>query len=142
MAPAPCSLKESVLDFFTPPNGACKARPVEIWLILNFLGLEGGWGRAIVIECVHHLARTVVFFMPMNLGSQEGGNYAIFYALGYDKMGHDPLEIGVSISLIRRIREMVWAAVGWGVLMALSHGKFSKTAVGSESQAPLQEIVK
>jgi putative membrane protein len=93
---------------------------VEIYLILTFLGLPGDWRHALVIECLHHLVRTIVFFMPMNLGNQEGGNYAIFHALGYEERGYDPLEIGVGISLIRRIRELAWASAGWVALMILA----------------------
>jgi|GEM_PF-75222 len=105
---------------------------VEIYVILQLLDVQAGWGEALAIECLHHLVRTVVFWMPMNLGNQEGGNYAIFLAF------FDNPELGVAVSLIRRIRELGWAGIGWCVLLVFTQGKLTKQLF-SESAEKLEK---
>ncbi len=110
---------------------------IEIYLILSFLGLFRddasllfGWDYAVLINVAHHLSRTVSFFLPYNLGTQEGGNYGIFEALRYA----NALEIGVSVSIIRRIRELIWSAIGWVALLALNHHALSRAMKSAKTK--------
>jgi putative membrane protein len=85
----------------------------EVWLTLYFLGVELHFGEALVIESLGQAVRAVVFFIPGALGVQEGGFMAIGLLFGLGP------EVGLSLSLIRRIRELalgVPALIAWQAL--------------------------
>jgi uncharacterized protein (TIRG00374 family) len=79
---------------------------VEAWLILWFLGTPVSLVTAIVIEAFGTGIRFATFLVPGSVGVLEGGYAATFAALGLGSTA------GVSFSLVRRIREAVWAALG------------------------------
>jgi hypothetical protein len=58
------------------------------------------------------LVRAGSFFIPLSLGAQEGGLILIFTSLGMAG------PMGLAVSFVRRIRELVWIALGlllgWG----------------------------
>jgi glycosyltransferase 2 family protein len=78
----------------------------EAWLILKFLGTPVSLLTATVIEAFGTGIRFATFLIPGSLGALEGGYAATFAALGLGGT------MGVSFSLVRRIREIVWIAVG------------------------------
>lgn len=84
---------------------------LEVYLIIIFLGLPLNMLDATMIETLHQLIRGLAFWVPGNIGTQEGGNFFIFTLFGLDGA------VGLSVSLIRRIRELLWAALGWGILV-------------------------
>jgi glycosyltransferase 2 family protein len=88
------------------------AGSVEVWLALRFLGSPVDLGTAIVIEAFASAIRSATFLIPASLGVQEGGLVGIFFALGLDASA------GLSFGLIRRMRELAWALVGYGFLAA------------------------
>ena len=61
---------------------------------------------ATVIEAFGTGIRFATFLIPGSLGVLEGGYAATFAALGLGGT------MGVSFSLVRRLREIVWVAVG------------------------------
>ncbi|MBI4391918.1 MAG: hypothetical protein HY575_08510, partial [candidate division NC10 bacterium] len=67
---------------------------------------------ALALEAGHQLSRAAGFFIPAKLGAQEGGNLLVFSALGF------PAALGVAVSLLRRVRELAWVAVGLVLLAA------------------------
>jgi uncharacterized protein (TIRG00374 family) len=79
---------------------------VEVWLILWLLGTPVSLATATVIEAFATGIRFATFFIPASLGVLEGGYAATFAALGLGST------VGVSLSLVRRIREVVWTALG------------------------------
>jgi uncharacterized protein (TIRG00374 family) len=79
---------------------------VEAWLILRFLGMPVSWITATVIEAFGTGIRFATFLVPGSIGVLEGGYAATFAALGLGSTA------GVSFSLVRRIREAVWVAIG------------------------------
>jgi glycosyltransferase 2 family protein len=79
---------------------------VETWMILKFLGTPVPLVTATVIEAFGTGIRFATFMIPGSLGAQEGGFAATFAALGLGGT------MGVSFSLVRRIREIVWIAAG------------------------------
>lgn len=79
---------------------------VEVYIILYFMGVRVDWVRAFVIEVFMKTANSAFFFVPAAIGVQEGAGYAALAALG---MGG---EIGVALSVIKRIREIFWAGFG------------------------------
>jgi putative membrane protein len=83
---------------------------VEVWLILHFLGIEGGWKTAITIEVLAQALDAALFFVPARAGTQEGGIVLIFTFLGL------PPATGLALAIIRRLRQLSWASVGLVVL--------------------------
>jgi uncharacterized protein (TIRG00374 family) len=79
---------------------------VETWLILRFLGVPVSPTAATVIEAFGTAVRFATFLIPASLGALEGGYVVTFAALGLGAT------TAVSFSLIRRIREAVWVALG------------------------------
>jgi putative membrane protein len=73
---------------------------VEVWLTLRFLGAHTGLIPALIIETMGQALRSAAFIVPGALGVQEAG----FLVLG-TIFGLAP-ETGLSISLVRRIREL------------------------------------
>lgn len=84
---------------------------LEIYFILKFLGISLGFLDAFMIESLHQLIRGLAFMVPANLGTQEGGNLFIFTLFGLGAV------LGLSVSLIRRIRELTWSGMGWVILV-------------------------
>lgn len=84
----------------------------ETWFILWLLGIPVSPTTAVVIEACGTAVRFVTFFIPGHLGALEGGNVAVFMALGLDPAA------GMSAILIRRVREAAWIGLGFLVLRA------------------------
>jgi glycosyltransferase 2 family protein len=103
---------------------------LEIYLILWLLALPATFTLALTIETLSQVIDAVLFFVPAKLGTQEGGKMLIFTALGIDATK------GLSLGLLRRIRELVWAAVG---LLILWHSQLglSDARSAAATEAPL-----
>jgi len=87
---------------------------LEIYLVLNFLGLPVTLLTAVVMESFGAAVKFASFMIPGSLGVLEGGNMAIFAAFGYGGA------VGLSYTLVRRLREGAWAGAGLLALAALS----------------------
>ena len=83
---------------------------VETALVLWLLGAPVAFRQCVVIEALAIVLDTVLFIVPARLGTQEGGKYAIFRFLRLDPA------LGFALGLVRRLRELVWAVAGLGVL--------------------------
>ena len=84
---------------------------VETWLFLNVLKIPASLTTALVIETLGSAVRFATFFVPGSLGALEGANTAAFAALGLGA------EAGLAFSLLRRLRQVVWIAIGVLVLL-------------------------
>jgi hypothetical protein len=82
---------------------------VEARLILFLLNVPVTWCQAFAIEALSVAIEAILFFVPAKMGTQEGGKYVIFAALGLD-----PAK-GFALGFVRRLRELAWAAVGLGI---------------------------
>jgi putative membrane protein len=83
---------------------------LEIYLMLWFLGLPASIHHALTIEVLSVAIDATLFFVPGKVGTQEGGKVLIFTLLGLD-----PAK-GLSVGILRRIRELSWALVGLAIL--------------------------
>ena len=83
---------------------------LEIWLILYLLKTPVSAGVALVIEAFGTGISFATFFLPVEIGIDEGGAVATFLAL------HMSGATGMSLSLVRRVREMSWIALGLLIL--------------------------
>ena len=97
-----------VLSFFLHLGGWA-AGSVETYILFYILGSPISWTQAFDVEALLQMLRTASFFIPGNLGAQEAG-------LGLmAKWAGASLSLGVGISLLKRLRQLVWTAVGFAV---------------------------
>jgi len=87
---------------------------LESYCILHFLGFPVSLGLATVVDAFGAGVGFAAFFIPARLGAQEAGDVAVFTALGFGAPA------GLAFSLVRRLREVLWAAVGFVALAVLS----------------------
>jgi len=78
----------------------------EVFLIFFLMKHPLGWGSALCLDGLAMLFTGLGFMIPASLGVQDGGN--LLLALGF-RLG---AALGVAFSIIRRVREAVWLAVG------------------------------
>ncbi len=83
---------------------------VEVYLTFWVLGYPIGISEAVMIEAVLQLVRSVTFFIPGNLGSQEGA-YVLF---GVALTG-TAASVGLGAAIVRRIRELILLLLGFGI---------------------------
>jgi uncharacterized membrane protein YbhN (UPF0104 family) len=86
---------------------------LEIYLVLGFLGTPVSLGTALVIESFGAAVKFASFMIPASLGALEGGYVAFFSAFGLGGAA------GLSYVLVRRMRELTWAALGYLAMSAL-----------------------
>jgi hypothetical protein len=85
---------------------------LEFLIIARGIGHPVSFGAAFLIGGFSSLVVNLFFFMPFNVGSKEGGLYAIFAALGL------PSRLGVAAAVISRIRELSWILIGLLLVLA------------------------
>jgi uncharacterized membrane protein YbhN (UPF0104 family) len=83
---------------------------VEFWLILLSLGYTVGYFEAFLIGSFASFVLNLLFFIPFALGAKESGVLAVVAALGM------PAGAGFYASLLTRIREIVWIAIGLALI--------------------------
>jgi uncharacterized membrane protein YbhN (UPF0104 family) len=79
---------------------------LEVLLMMQAVGRPVTFGQSVLIESIQSLVGNLLFFMPMQMGSREGGIVIVFGILSL------PLAYGVYVSLCKRIRELFWILVG------------------------------
>lgn len=90
---------------------------LEVYLILWLLGLPISLTTAVIIEAFSSAIRAAGFLVPGAIGVEEGGNVAVFLALGLTAEG------ALSFSVIRRIRELVVIVAGLAALAVVRRGR-------------------
>ena len=86
---------------------------LEAVVVLWALRIDAPAVTAMVIEALGSGVRFATFLVPASLGAFEGANAAAFGALGFGAGA------GLAFSLVRRARQLVWVAIGIGVLFAM-----------------------
>lgn len=79
---------------------------LEVYIALKILGVDLSMTAAFVVQSLLQAVKTVSFFIPGNLGAQEGGLAYLLAHFGF------PAASGVALSLIKRVRQFFWAAIG------------------------------
>jgi uncharacterized protein (TIRG00374 family) len=80
---------------------------LEIYLVVQFLRVPISPLAAFGIGALGTAVKFFSFMLPASLGALEGGNVAIFAAFGLSGA------TGLTYTLIRRLREIVWIAGGF-----------------------------
>jgi glycosyltransferase 2 family protein len=104
---------------------------VEIYLILRGIGSPVGWRMALALEAGSALLDGILFFVPAKVGTQEGGKVALFAALGLDPAR------GLTVGVVRRIRELFYATLGLaalGWLSARPHPALASASASADDQ--------
>jgi len=91
---------------------------LEIFFILKMMTPHVNFWDCILIQAFSSLFANVFFFSPMQLGAREGGLAIITSTLSM-KSG-----FGVTTGLITRVRELIWIAIGLGI-MKIGNGKIT-----------------
>lgn len=79
---------------------------LEVYLIFYLLGHPLSLLTSLGLDALAILITSMGFFIPGNLGIQDGGNVLLVIGL------HLKAIVGVTFSVIRRLREAFWLAVG------------------------------
>ena len=87
---------------------------LEILLILYWVGAPVDWRTALAVETGSVLIDGILFFVPAKVGTQEGGKVFLFATLGLDPAR------GLTVGVVRRIRELAYAGLGLAVLACLT----------------------
>lgn len=80
---------------------------LEIYLVLSLLGAPPSLGVALIVEAFASGVKFASFMVPASLGALEGGYVVFFEAFGMSAAA------GLSYVLVRRLREIAWAVVGF-----------------------------
>jgi len=78
----------------------------ELYVAMHFLGVELSLSELWIIEALAQLIKAGSFFIPLSIGAQEGGFIIVFSAMGL------PTGVGLTLSLVRRIKELLWVGLG------------------------------
>jgi uncharacterized protein (TIRG00374 family) len=90
---------------------------LEAWVFLSILGLTNDFLSALLVQVWLVLVTRVTAFIPGNVGAHEVGIVMMFSFLG---LGADS---AMAFALLRRIRQIVWIALGLGLLAKFSRVK-------------------
>jgi uncharacterized protein (TIRG00374 family) len=90
---------------------------LEYTIIFYALGLGLDFPRAFVVANISSLFTNLLFFLPFEMGSKEGGAFVVFAWLGLDP------KLGTSAALLSRVRELAWMAIGLTALLIAGDGK-------------------
>ncbi len=82
----------------------------EFYFILHAIGSQVSLVDAVYINAASTLLLNLVFFIPYELGAREGSLYLIMESLGLSS------GIGIYASLVNRIRELFWIAIGFALV--------------------------
>ena len=83
-------------------------------MILAWVGGPVDWQTALALEIGSVLIDGILFFVPAKVGTQEGGKVLLFAMLGLDPAR------GLTVGVVRRIRELTYAGLGLAVLAWLT----------------------
>jgi len=87
---------------------------MEVFLIFWMIGTPVTWTQAWFVGALAQLGSVIGLLSPMGIGLYEGGHYLAATALGL------PPALGVSVALIRRVREIFWNIVGLLIFWRIS----------------------
>lgn len=105
----------------------------EMWLAMYLLGHPVSIAEALVLEGLLQLARSVSFFIPANLGTQDGALALAAAAIT------GIAAAGLGAALLRRVREVIFIALGFAIGGWFSLRTLRRAAADPAAQAELAE---
>lgn len=85
----------------------------EYWVILYGMGIQVNPLMAFVVGSFSSLVVNVLIFLPFELGAKEGALYVVFGWIGVTPA------LGIAAAALSRMRELIWIAVGWGLIWTM-----------------------
>lgn len=85
---------------------------LEYLFIARSIGMAIDYPAAVLIGGFSQLVLNLLFFIPFEMGSKEGGLYLIFRLLGLAP------GLGVFTAIVSRLRELAWIAIGLVLIWA------------------------
>lgn len=92
---------------------------LEYLFILRAIGVDITFYEALYINAVSAFMINLFFFVPLELGSREGGLVLVLETLNITS------SLGIYVGLVNRIRELFWILIGI-ILIALSGKKINQ----------------
>ncbi len=74
---------------------------LEVWLGLRFMGHPLSMAKTMVLESLVTMLRSITFFIPLNIGVQEGSYVLIGALVGL------PADLALAVSLLKRARDLI-----------------------------------
>ncbi|MEK9671284.1 MAG: lysylphosphatidylglycerol synthase transmembrane domain-containing protein [Rhodospirillaceae bacterium] len=105
----------------------------ETYVALRLLGSPVDFADAWMIEAVVQMVRAVTFFIPANLGTQDG----VFVLLCGILTGAP--DIGLAVAGVRRVRELIFVLWGFALGSIYSMRGLIDEAKAGEGEAPPQD---
>ncbi len=90
---------------------------LELWIVLRLLGLHASVAELVAMEGLVALWNGALFFVPARVGTTEGGWLLVAGLFGFTSAD------ALTIALLRRFRDTVWALVGLLMLAVLTARK-------------------
>jgi glycosyltransferase 2 family protein len=83
---------------------------VEIVVVAYLLDVPISWPQALIVEAFAGVAKVAGMWVPGSLGVQESG------IVGMSRLADLPDGFGFTYALIRRVRDLIFAGIGWYLL--------------------------
>jgi hypothetical protein len=103
---------------------------VEAYVMLHVLGAHPTAAGTLVFEVISKIVNTAGSVVPGRIGISEGGSALVAGALGYQA------SVGVSLALMRRIRALIWSAVGLLLLVTQERRARRSGRTGTPASVP------
>ena len=81
---------------------------LEVWIIARVVGADLTASAAAAVETFTRVASTATAFVPLGIGTSEASNIVAMAAVGAGS-------VGVPLALVRRLRGLFWAGIGFVV---------------------------
>ena len=90
---------------------------LEIFITLSFISpIAPTLTQAFILESVNRIINVAFKFIPLRAGVDEGGTGSVSKVLGFAK------DIGVTLAIVRKGRDIFWAAIGLLLIWKKGHG--------------------
>ncbi len=89
---------------------------VEFVLVARVVGARFGYADAVVAAGVSQVVMNLLFFVPFEAGTREGGLFLVARLLGLAPA------VGVYAALVTRLRELTWIGIGLALIWATGSG--------------------
>jgi Lysylphosphatidylglycerol synthase TM region len=128
LKPRAQSLEERIYGFYTTSRRSfififamdmCfhLAGVLEVFITLSFISpIAPTLMQAFILESVNRIISVTFKFIPLRAGVDEGGTGSVSKVLGFTK------DIGVTLAIVRKGRDIFWAAIGLLLIWRNGHG--------------------
>ena len=99
---------------------------LEVWIGLRLMGHPLGVADVLVIESLVSAARSIIFFVPLNAGVQEGAYVLIGGLVGL------PAGLALAVALLKRARDLIKgvpAVLAWQIIERREPGRAADRSV-------------